>query len=530
MTILRKKGLISDHREIRLEPYYPQAWIGRGMTLLNLGYGELAVADAYRGRLLIEAFRAGEKQFFQDFLSKKVAADTFVCKIYRTVFIRVATPSKWMGMAKAHQQITAVFNEMEERAFITMIEGLRRLGAFHDAIGVAHEAKKRFPANGIFKGYVQMLPFHQRALDQKCREKGIVNPGVRKVGRAHRVQYPWITQEEVTRSKKAIKRVKANIEAVSDNAVLDASALSNGTQDSLGVFAKRNISKGERLVLDKSIFSSFNETTRNACDACCAPFSSTPITSECCNVRYCSASCKAEVARSYHKTLCGKDLGWLYKEYPDADPLGNDMVPLLMVKILATALEKNARPLKVAGIGTMQAGFGKRDPSFFRLLDNVIAPTKILQTLGVDIFADRRFDSWVIQTLFLRIENNKQGIRFGGRTHSGLNPMFSMFNHACDPAAMWLAVGAVVGAPIEVLAYRNIVKGEEICISYTDVDLPEQKIRSMVKLHIGKVCECARCIKERAAVAAGQPVDAFDFSGMVEIAMRSFKEQEKLKR
>lgn len=304
MTILRKKGLISDYREIRLEPYYPQGWIGRGMTLLNLGYGELAVADAYRGRLLIEAFRAGERKFSQDFLSRKVDRDTLVCKIYKTVFIRVAMPSKWKGWAEAHQQIIAVFNEMEERAFITMIEGLRRIGAFHDAIGVADEARKRFPANSIFKGYVEMLPSHQRALDQECRKKGIKNPGVRKVGRAHRVQYPWIAQEEVTRSKKAIKRVKANIEAVSDNAVLDASALSNGTEGSFGIFAKRNIPKGERVVLDKSIFSSFNKTAKNACDACCAPLPSNPITLECCNVRYCSESCKAEAARSYHKTLC----------------------------------------------------------------------------------------------------------------------------------------------------------------------------------------------------------------------------------
>jgi len=530
MSVLRKKALISDYSVVRKEPYWPQAWIGRGMTLLNLGYGELAVADAHKGRLLIEAFRAGEKRFFQDFLSGKVDTDTLVCRVYETVFIRVTTSSNWKGQAEAHQRIIAEFNEMEERALVTMIEGLNRIRALHDALVVAREAKRLFPKNALFEGYVQLLPFHQRALDEDCRSQGIHDPAVRRVGRLNRVQYPWIAQEEVGRSNKAIKKVKANIQAASDNAVLRTTPLCCGTEDSLGVFARRKIPKGKNFVLDKSTFSIFNDTAEANCNTCSTPLPGNTHALECCKVRYCSAICKAEALKSYHTTLCRKDFGWLYKEYSDADPLSNDMVPLLMLKVLATAIQQNARPLKVASVGTMHAGYGKQSRSYFKLMDNIIAPTKILQTLGVDIFTDRRFDSWVMQTLFLRIENNKQGFEFGRRTHSGLNPMFTMFNHACDPAALWWPEGGTVGAPVEVRAYRNIEEGEEICISYMDVDLPEIKRRRLVRSHIGKDCECARSLKERAAVAAGQPVDAFDLSGMAEIAVRSFKEQEKLKR
>lgn len=530
MSILRKKVLISDYREIRIEPYYPQAWIGRGMTLLNLGYGELAVADAHRGRLLIDAFWAGEKKFFQDFLSGKVDTDTLICKIYKTVFVRATTPSTWKGQAEAHQETIAVFNEMEERAFITMVEGLSRIGALHDALVVAREARRRFPKNAVFEGCVRMLPFQQRALDQDCRENGNHHPAARKVGRLHRVQYPWIAQEEVGRGNKAIKKVKAKIEAASENIVLKKSLLCCGTEESLGIFARRKIPKGERILLDRSIFSIFNDTTETTCDACSAPLSGYSHAVECCKVRYCSAICKAEALKSYHRTLCRKDFGWLYKEYSGADPLSNDMVPLLMVKVLATAIQQNARPLKVASVGTMHAGYGKQNPSYFKLMDNIIAPIKILQTLGVDIFADRRFDSWVMQTLFLRIENNKQGVKLGRRTHSGLNPMFTMFNHACDPAALWWQEGATLGAPVEVRAYRNIEEGEEICISYTDLDLPETKRRSMVRPHIGKDCECARCLKERAAVAAGQPVEAFDLSGLKSFLETWWNEQRNLKR
>lgn len=528
--VLRKKALISDYREIRMEPYYPQAWIERGATLLDLGYGELAIADAYRGRLLIEAFRAGEKELFQDSFPRKVVKDKLFFKVYTAVSIDVAMSSNGEGPAKAHQQLVFELDEMEERAFVTTIEGLRRLGAVYDALEVAREAKTRFPKNAVIEGYVQSLPIQQRALDEECLKQGIHHPAARKVGRLRRVQYPWVVQEEVGRSNKAIKKVKANIKAASNNAVLRTSPLCCGTEESLGVFARRKIPKGERIVLDRSIFSTFNDTAETNCDACSILLSGNPHVLECCKVRYCSAICKADALKSYHKTLCRKDFRWLYREYSDADPLLNDMIPLLMVKVLATAIQQNARPLKVACVGTMHAGYGKQIPSYFKLMDNITAPTKILQTLGVDIFTDIRFDSWVMQTLFLRIENNRQGATYRRRTYSSLNPMFTMFNHACKPSATWFDEGGIIGAPVDIRAFRNIEEGEEICISYTDVHLTEEKRRSMVASHIGKDCACARCLEERAAVAAGQPVDVFDLSGMADFVRNSWNERVNRKR
>lgn len=78
-----------------------------------------------------------------------------------------------------------------------MIEGLSCNGGLHDALLVAREARRRFPKNAVFEGYIRTLPFQQRASDQECREKGVHEPAVRKVGHLHRVQYPWIAQEEV---------------------------------------------------------------------------------------------------------------------------------------------------------------------------------------------------------------------------------------------------------------------------------------------------------------------------------------------
>jgi hypothetical protein len=45
--------------QTRLHAYSPRTWVVRAGTLFGLGYGELAVADSYKGSLLLEAL---EKQ------------------------------------------------------------------------------------------------------------------------------------------------------------------------------------------------------------------------------------------------------------------------------------------------------------------------------------------------------------------------------------------------------------------------------------------------------------------------------------
>lgn len=144
----------------------------------------------------------------------------------------------------------------------------------------------------------------------------------------------------------------------------------------------------------------------------------------CCKDRFCSVSCKTEAVNTYHKALCGRDLSWLYDKCKDADPISNSMIPLIMVKILAAAVQSNAKPLKIASVGTLQPNYGNHFLSYFRMFDNIVAPMRILQTLGVNIFTDMKFDTWAIQTLFLRIEINKQGFQAGKRTHCGINPLF----------------------------------------------------------------------------------------------------------
>lgn len=57
-----------------------------------------------------------------------------------------------------------------------------------------------------------------------------------------------------------------------------------------------------------------------------------------CKARFCTESCKTKTMNNYHRVLCGRDFKWLCEACKDANMLSNDMIPLLLMKVLATAI------------------------------------------------------------------------------------------------------------------------------------------------------------------------------------------------
>lgn len=109
-----------------------------------------------------------------------------------------------------------------------------------------------------------------------------------------------------------------------------------------------------------------------------------------------------------HRPMCGDNFEWLYEERDPKDSVHTNLVPIVMVKVLAAAVQQKSNPLKVASASALKPNLDK-DESSFRLYDNVVVPIKILEALGVDIFVEERFDSWALQTLYCRIEDNIPG-------------------------------------------------------------------------------------------------------------------------
>lgn len=267
---------------------------------------------------------------------------------------------------------------------------------------------KRYPSNSMFKYLLATLKLDFEPLKKDFRAQSGNSASIQKTikrGRVDHVAYPWIVAEELTRSNKAIKTVKTKYDAATTRAGITPSNLGDTADDNYSVFAKGDINKGKRILLDKSIYSDFNILDVNDCSACSQPLHGSDVTVDCCKAKFCTEPCKAEALNAYHRILCGKDFAWLYAACRDTDDIFNEMIPLHMVKVFATAIQQNAKSLKLACVGTLKADYQQQVLWYFRLFDNIIAPIKVLQILGVDIFTNMRFDSWALQTLFMRIEN-----------------------------------------------------------------------------------------------------------------------------
>ncbi|KAK0512583.1 hypothetical protein JMJ35_004600 [Cladonia borealis] len=75
----------------------------------------------------------------------------------------------------------------------------------------------------------------------------------------------------------------------------------------------------------------------------------------CCTSKFCSETCMQEAEDTYHNVICGKGFSWLHRACTEADQVYCDKIPLLLVKILATAVQQNWKPLRVSCIRTLKA-------------------------------------------------------------------------------------------------------------------------------------------------------------------------------
>lgn len=516
---LLKKCLISDHRNVRLSPYHPRAWLGRAGTFLCLGFGDLAVADAYRALTLVEIFLRFSEQTERD--RNADLKNPIASKVFSAVITRVQMKNDDLPIHL--NEVIPKIKSFAHDAFVIMATGLLRVRAFYDGLKVLKEAQKRFPTSRIIMTTLATIVTRLQHLREECigrlKSAEHVQREVTR-GRVRKIAYPWIVPEEYTRSNNAIKRVKASFRSASANAEIDYAPQDDDSINAYGVFACEDIFKGTRLLSDRSVFSATNVYNGKFCAACCGPINNGAITIDCCDTIFCCLGCHKDAMNNYHRILCGKDFTWM--EDPSKKATGeysHALVPSLMLKILATAVQQNTKPLRVTCVNTLDAGLGKNAVSSFTFYENVVAPTKILQSLGVDIFTDVRFDTWVLQMLFLRLENNKQGSQTGKQTWCGLNPLFTMFNHDCDPAATWYSSNETGGGTLEVSAVRDIKKGDQIFVSYVDISLSEETRRNAVQLYLGKICGCARCLREREDAAAGRKVAAEDIAAVANSIM-----------
>jgi len=296
----------------------------------------------------------------------------------------------------------------------------------------------------------------------------------------------------------------------------------------LGVFAARRIEPNEPILLDWTPAGALDDA-EGRCDACFSVLedvdrvavegntdSDGPVALHCgCEVRFCCFDCAQVSAKLYHKSVCGCDLT-IFQNASKLDLAAPKTAArtLLWLRVLAEIIQSEVtEPLKHPRIAQLMPAYG--DFYDFEYHFHIVRPIQILQSLGIDVFRDLEFDTWVMHTLIARLHNNAITYSIEERISPSrtlinsklevqhVNQLYSLFNHSCEPNARTTVNGRQCSTTTILTAMKQVEKGEELFVSY----LSEEQLKEAVtdrkemlwKWFVGE-CGCARCAREQADV------------------------------
>jgi hypothetical protein len=169
-----------------------------------------------------------------------------------------------------------------------------------------------------------------------------------------------------------------------------------------------------------------------------------------------------------------------------------------MLRVLATCVQTGVdkSPLDHPLIARLKPLANKNHVDVFTLTESVIIPIKILEQLGVDVFANRNFDTDVLHSIWTRLANNKAGCpdpRLGFVDE--VTPYLPLFNHGCEPNVEWRRENG--STTVRFFAIKPVKKGEELFCSYLNVGgiLVEERQEMLWPWFEGP-CLCCRCEDE----------------------------------
>jgi len=173
--------------------------------------------------------------------------------------------------------------------------------------------------------------------------------------------------------------------------------------------------------------------------------------------------------------------------------------PLLLCRILlASAAGNEQSPLDLPAISRLTPTYHGQEAKTFRRDDDIEVPNEALQQFGIDIFANPHYDTWVLFTLAARLRNNS----WSSPVAAALNPLFSLFNHSCEPNVEWQT--RKDHRTIDLRVSRDVVAGEQLFVEYDgfmhDCDLETRRDR--LAKWIDGPCLCSRCVREEQASLA----------------------------
>jgi hypothetical protein len=442
-------------------PYDAKTWVERAACFLKLNFPELAASDAYKAELLLDQNRD---------TSNVASANDTLFKLYDVLGQALYDCHCHWELSEHWDQVSGRFPSDHASAKATSIKSL---------------LKRKTDAAAPLGGTTQER-------EDRIRDGGILT-----------VDYPWLVARHLARTQEVIDTVNSELssDAGQQKCYLTQSSLSS-VDDMLGMFAARDLQRGETFLLDRTATGACSNVSKDTCDNCFARLSEQSVPASCCTVLYCSPECHDLAITTYHAPLCGQNFAWLQAPATCLTHNASPLRPLLMLRFLATCIQAGAstHPLDHPLIARLQPLANRGHVDVFTFTESVVTPVKILQQLGVDVFANQYFDTMVLHTIWTRIANNKAG-SFDPRRGfvDVISPHLPLFNHSCEPNVGWKREEG--NSKIRFFAKKNVKKGEELFSSYLDVEHMslEERTEGLWPWFEGE-CLCSRCSIERASL------------------------------
>jgi len=158
-----------------------------------------------------------------------------------------------------------------------------------------------------------------------------------------------------------------------------------------------------------------------------------------------------------------------------------------------------SHPLDHHLLARLTPTYRREAPSCFVLEDDIAIMNDMLQQLGIDIFANPDFDTWVLFALRARVDNNC----WSNPIHTCISPLFSLFNHSCEPNARWATQAD--GTTLIVTVEQDVSQGEQLFLIYDQFARDDSlaKRRGRFRQWLDDDCQCSRCVREASESAEG---------------------------
>ncbi|KAJ6037385.1 hypothetical protein N7540_001664 [Penicillium herquei] len=541
------------------DPHNPHLYLERARLHEQLGFPDLAAADAYRALSLLESVVDPDGCEFHAKRKIESEENESTQSIDQT---ENETDDEDEDEDDGTVPVTLdEYNTLIGAVYATLVRGLVDCGCYRDAyefglrgLALLRElsADNDTSASNL-QSQMDIVKniYIARTSKTDVEMQDIDSAVLPAQGYARRILYPWNEHEPDRRAPEELeflnKRLaeiapKCEVRAVALPALHTSTGEDTEVSVQLGLFAKEDIAPNEIILRESSLLTATNRLHDDLCDACNAPLPDLaaevpPVACEgdCADTVFCSQACHDHAQEVYHGAVCGLEDGLesIGKDIPDPKDKADYLYLLLLGRALAMSATQDVHALELPEVKYIWGDFHDLDiesltdsesdkdakslPFSFQL--NILQPMRFLEEMEIDPYVSLpRYDTWVLNTLYAKFRGTASGRLStwdGGPELCAVHPLWCLANHSCDPNVRWEWGGEITfsargdeetavwsrtkpNGAIEMkdLKPGGIAKDAEILNHYCDIGLPVKERREWASGALGGMCRCDRCAWE----------------------------------